>query len=309
MEIVAESGGFLLSWRQPINGEFAIRLRPRLSGGALDAEPQQQFATAQTLTRQWRVKALDSDLIGQQFSVEGLERTLTDVLLRVQWQNGEQSTHLLKPLTPALTLQRPTGRGAAVNQYAKLGFTHLWEGYDHLLYLLGLVLLARRFASLITMITAFTLAHSLTLALSVLGWVRLPSVGVEAVIALSVVYVAWEAARQSRAQQDLRALEHSWAQRWPWLIAFTFGLLHGFGFATVLRSIGLPDNEVAMPLLFFNVGLEAGQLLFVAAAVLLLAAFSKYASRLSKWTRLALPFAIGGIAMAWLIERLLAVVA
>jgi hypothetical protein len=286
-------------WRQPVIGEYAIALAPQLSSGWLDAAPTQQSVTPQTLSRTWRMDHPQEVLRGQTLTVIGLDRTLTDVFVRVHWRNGDETTALLKPLQPSMVLSPQNGSGAAIRQYFQLGLAHIASGYDHLLYLLGLMLLVGNLRALIGVITAFTAAHSLTLALSMLGLVKLQPAPVEAAIALSIVLVAAELRRGQLG-------EASFTHRYPWVVAFLFGLLHGFGFAGALRSMGLPDGAIAMPMLLFNLGIEAGQIFFVAAASALLWLLARQTPRLHGAVLRGLPFAVGGFAAWWLLERVAA---
>lgn len=287
-----------ITWRQPVSGDYAVRMRPRLSSGWLDGAPYAEQLTAQTLTRVWRAQQPVTALAGQTLSVEGLGNTLTDVFVRIEWPRARPLVTLLKPVAPALDIPAPGARGGAL-AYFRLGATHIWSGYDHLLYLVGLMLLVQGGWQLIKVISAFTLAHSLTLALSALDVVVLPPAPVEATIALSIVMVAAEAVRARRGATSLTL-------RRPWLIALLFELLHGFGFAGALRETGLPADSVALPLLLFNLGIEAGQLVFVGAVAGLGVAMGRISPSALRATRAALPLLLGGVAMAWLYERLLA---
>jgi hypothetical protein len=287
-----------ITWRQPVSGDYAVPLVPRLSAGWLDRAPDAEQLTSQTLTRVWREAMPVTALAGQTLSVEGLGNTLTDVFVRIDWPRGRPLVTLLKPVSPSMQIPVPGARGGSL-AYLALGATHIWGGYDHLLYLIGLMLLVRGRWQLAKVISAFTLAHSVTLALSALDLVVLPTAPVEAAIALSIVMVAAEAARACRGGDSLTL-------RRPWLVALLFGLLHGFGFAGALRETGLPADAVALPLLLFNLGIEMGQLLFVAAVGALGIALGRMAPALLRGTRAVLPLLLGGIAMAWLYERALA---
>ena len=279
-----------------MSGDYAIRLAPQLSSGWLEAPPTRQILSPQSLTRIWQLEQPITSLAGQQLSIAGLDRTLTDVLVRISWAPERETLVLLKPRHSSLLLQ-PEGAGAAIHEYFRLGVTHIWGGYDHLLYLLGLLLLIRGFLPLVKVISAFTLAHSLTLALSVLDVVVLPAAPLEVLIALSIVFVANELVR-------LRRGATSFCQQHPWLIALLFGLLHGFGFAGALRGIGLPPDAVATPLLLFNLGIEAGQLVFVAGVLLLLGALRHVTPDLALRVLRPVPHLIGALAVFWLIGRL-----
>jgi hypothetical protein len=298
LEITETATVTTIVWRQPMIAGYAQALSPRLSSGALDTAPQQQAATAQSLTRTWRISG-GAPLAGQTLQVDGLDHTLTDVFVRVRWRTGDETVALLKPLASAVVLQPATGSGAAVRAYFRLGVAHIWSGYDHLLYLLGLMLLVGNLRALLGVITAFTAAHSLTLALSVLGIVKLQPAPVEAAIALSILFVAVELRRGQLGKPG-------YAHAHPWVVAFAFGLLHGFGFAGALRSIGLPDGAIAAPLLLFNLGIEAGQVVFVAAVAGAFWLLVRRAPAARPALYRALPVAIGALASWWLIERSLA---
>jgi hydrogenase/urease accessory protein HupE len=190
-----------------------------------------------------------------------------------------------------------------VRTYAILGIEHILSGFDHLLFVLALVLLVQGTRRLLFTITAFTVAHSLTLAGATLGWVHVPGPPVEASIALSIVFVASEIVQTRRGR-------YSVTQHYPWVVAFTFGLLHGFGFAGALAQVGLPQSSIPIALLFFNVGVEVGQLLFVGAvlAVITVGCGAGQRLRLSQppWLWRIAPYAIGALASFWLVERIAA---
>ena len=185
--------------------------------------------------------------------------------------------------------------------YVPLGFEHILLGIDHLLFVLGLMLLVRSVSMLIKTITAFTVAHSLTLAAATFGWLGVPEGAVNACIALSIAYVAADVIRLRRGHAGMSA-------RWPWGVAFAFGLLHGFGFAGALTGIGLPPSNLPMALLFFNVGVELGQLAFVALVLLLWRSHTVLSARGPAWTELAAMYAVGSVAMFWFLSRVALIV-
>ncbi len=231
-----------------------------------------------------------------------LEGSTTRLLVDIAWLDGTRLSRVVEPSAPALTVYGiPAGAGLralapVALDYTALGFEHIWTGFDHLLFVVALTLLVRRPKLLLATITAFTVAHSVTLAATVLGWVSLPSAPVEATIALSIVLVCAECLRP----------EHSLVGRAPWAVAFSFGLLHGFGFASVLLEIGLPEKHVPLSLLFFNVGVELGQLAIIAGVVALrLLAEPLHLRR--PWLTPSIVYAMGGLAAFWTIDRLRAV--
>jgi hypothetical protein len=291
------AGDLRIVWRQPIAGVYAVPLVPSISTGWLRGEPNSSSRTDTTYVREWRIPAPHADLAGSTVEVQGLDRTITDVLLRVVYANGTELTQLLKPAMPRLQLPSASRAGVPIRQYLELGFTHIWGGLDHLLYVCGLMLLVRDTRTLIKTISGFTLAHSITLAAAALGYVHIPAAPVEAAIALSIVYVAVEVvnARENRT---------SLAQRAPWVIAFGFGLLHGLGFAGALAEVGLPAHAIPAALLVFNVGIEIGQLSFVVLLLLAAEALWRMAPQLVARLAWAPPYVIGSTASFWLIERL-----
>lgn len=240
-----------VTWKQPVLGDRRLPLDPVLPGHCeLLSEGLPEHTGAALIVRQ----DVRCDLSHGQLRVDGLSRTLTDVLVRITDLDGNQTSHMLKPDSPGLDLADPAPPIAA---YLFLGVEHLLFGIDHILFVIGLVLFVREPWMLLKTVTAFTLAHSITLALSVLELVRLPQGPVEAVIALSILFLARELMLPEARHSAIMRIA-------PYLMAFTFGLLHGFGFAGALADIGLPKNDLALSLLLFNVGIELGQLLVIA---------------------------------------------
>jgi len=244
-----------------------------------------------------KIETSDTELAGQRLDFVGLQATITDVLVRVQWLDGGQSTTIVRPAEAWITIPEPEGTWSVAREYGILGIEHILFGIDHLLFVLALLLITRGTMRLIKTITAFTLAHSITLGLAALGLTHVPIAPVEAVIALSIVFVAVEIIHARRGIPSLTA-------RKPWIIAFAFGLLHGFGFAGALGEIGLPAGRIPTALLFFNVGVELGQLMFVAVVLALIAILRRVRLPLPGWTELIPPYAIGSIAMFWVIQRI-----
>ncbi len=238
-------------------------------------------------------------LAGAEIYIEGLSTTLTDVLARVERADGTTQVVRLSPDSPSFIVGASPGWFQIARTYLDLGVEHILTGIDHLLFVLALLLLVTGVGPLVKTITAFTIAHSLTLAAATLGVVHVAPQPVEAVIALSIVFVATELLR-------VRAGSPRLAQSRPWMIAFLFGLLHGLGFAGALNEIGLPENAIPLSLLFFNVGVEVGQLLFVGAVLGVLAVVKKLSvvpPRAEAWLRLVTVYGIGACAAFWVIER------
>jgi hypothetical protein len=245
--------------------------------------------------KRWTIQ-VPRGLDGWEVAVHGLQTTMVDVLVRVAFADGRVVSRLLRPEAPSFVLGKADA-GPAAGGYFVLGVEHILLGIDHLLFVLALVLIVRGVGLLVKTITAFTLAHSITLALATLGVVNVPSAPVEAVIALSIVFVAAEIVRSHRGQRGL-------TEQAPWLVAGLFGLLHGFGFAGALAEVGLPQNDIPLALFFFNVGVEAGQLAFVGVVLALIAVARRFRLPAPESARLATPYAIGAVAMFWVIERI-----
>jgi hydrogenase/urease accessory protein HupE len=230
--------------------------------------------------------------------IAGLETTITDVLVRIHHADGRLESHLLRPGSPTVTLGGSTTAVERVAAYLRLGVQHILLGVDHLLFVLGLLLIVRGTMPLVKTISAFTLAHSITLAIATLGYASAPAVPLNAAIALSILFLGPEIVRVWRG-------ETSFTIRHPWVVAFAFGLLHGFGFASGLTAMGLPQAEIPLALLLFNVGVEIGQLLFVALILLLARSFRTLEIRWPRPVELLPGYAVGSLGAFWAIQRLL----
>ncbi|MEJ2320656.1 MAG: HupE/UreJ family protein, partial [Gemmatimonadales bacterium] len=222
--------------------------------------------------------------------------TRTDVLARVERADGTTQVARLTPRDFVFTVVAAPGAAEVAQTYFGLGVQHILFGFDHLLFVLALVLVVGDWGRLAKTVTAFTVAHSLTLAAATLGLVHVPQKPVEAAIALSIGFVAADILRAADGRQSLTT-------RAPWLMAFSFGLLHGLGFASALSEIGLPAGDIPLALLLFNVGVEAGQLLFIAAVLLAIAVARRLPAAVPRLARPLPAYAIGALAMFWVIER------
>ena len=241
--------------------------------------------------------ACEQSLTGKTVAIEGLEAYATDVLVRVQHVDGAVETHLVKPTEPAITLRRAGDVRQGAAAYLSLGIAHIALGLDHLLFVLGLLLIVRDRWTLLKTITAFTVAHSLTLAAATLHVISVPAAPLNAAIALSILFLGPEIVRGWRG-------ETSFTIRHPWAVAFAFGLLHGIGFASGLTGLGLPRAEIPLALLLFNVGVEAGQLAFVLLVTMLERAFRVLEVR---WPPLAVRvpgYVVGTLGAFWTITYL-----
>lgn len=239
-------------------------------------------------------------LEGGTLQIAGLERTSTDVLVRFDFADGVTGTHRLTPTDTSFVVPEQPDRLEVVQTYFAFGVEHILGGIDHLLFVLALLILVKGTRRIVATITAFTVAHSITLAGATLGWVNMPGPPVEAAIALSIAFVAAEILHSRQGRSGL-------TERYPWIVAFTFGLLHGFGFAGALTEVGLPQTEIPAALLFFNVGVEVGQLLFVAAVLAILWMIRRLTRRITipqvTWVSALPAYAIGSLAVFWVFER------
>jgi hydrogenase/urease accessory protein HupE len=235
-------------------------------------------------------------LAGRQIRIEGRAIGVTDVIARVERLDGSSQVERLAIETPEFTVRAPAETREVAWTYTVLGVEHILGGVDHLLFVLALLLIVHGTRRIFWTVTAFTAAHSVTLVAASLGWVHVPGPPVEAIIALSIVFVASEVVHGLRGKQGLTA-------RAPWVVAFSFGLLHGFGFAGALAEIGLPQNAIPLALFTFNVGVELGQLLFIAAVLPFRAVVERLTRRRYQWFPWAAAYGIGTIAAYWTIER------
>ena len=251
-------------WKVPGQGEdLRLGLYVQLPESCSNlTQPRGAFA-ANAYTERWSVQCAGGLSGGGTIRIAGLSATLTDVLVRIGRVEGSPQITRLTPATPSFVVEAAPSRMEIIRTYLILGTEHILTGVDHLLFVLGLLLLVRGFGKLVKTVSAFTVAHSLTLVAATLGWVHVPSPPVEATIALSIVFVAGEIIRARQGDASL-------TQRYPWVVAFTFGLLHGLGFASALAEVGLPQLSIPIALLFFNIGVEIGQGLALTAILIAL---------------------------------------
>ena len=287
-----------LDWRQPLSapGPAPLIIPELPENCAIDGEVSQRSGPA-ALLGSANVRC-SGPVAGQTIAMSGLIGR-SDVLARVTLLDRPVQTFRLSAQNPRAIIAAKPSAAQVWRSYFIIGGEHILMGWDHLLFVIALVLLVARPWAVVKAATAFTVAHSLTLAATVLGFVGLPQRPVEAIIALSIVFLAVELARQ------LRTGAISLTQRIPWVVAFIFGLIHGFGFAGALREIGLPEGEVPAALISFNLGVEAGQLLVIAAVLLLRYLIEKFASDAEKPAMQLATYAIGIIGAYWLIDRLI----
>jgi hydrogenase/urease accessory protein HupE len=294
-------GTWSLLWKKPSGGEAEIQMAPVVPEGCHLATPDRQQPWPGAVVVRGTLTCANG-LAGRTIAIAGLESTVTDVLVRVRHADGTLESHLLRPASPAVTLGGATSATERAAGYVRLGVQHILLGADHLLFVLGLMLIVGSRWTLVKTISSFTLAHSITLAIATLGYARAPLPPLNASIALSILFLGPEVVRTWRG-------ETSFTIRHPWVVAFAFGLLHGFGFASGLAAMGLPRGEVPLALLLFNVGVELGQVAFVLLVILLERSFRVLEVR---WPRLVvrLPgYAVGTLGAYWTIQRTVMLVA
>jgi hydrogenase/urease accessory protein HupE len=287
-----------------LSDDLRLAIYVNLPEGTKDLTPPRAGFNGGAYTERRTVRR-HGGLEGQAISIEGLSSTSTDVLVRVESLGWATQTERLSPTSTAFVVQAAPGAREVAATYLRLGIEHILFGFDHLLFVLALVILVREWRRVALTVTAFTIAHSVTLAAATLDLVNVPGPPVEASIALSIVLVAVEIVNARRGTPSLAA-------RWPWLVAFFFGLLHGFGFAGALAEVGLPHHAIPLALLFFNLGVEMGQLAFVAAVlatgelfrrVITLRFESAAVQRTINRVDVTAAYTIGAVAAYWLIER------
>jgi hydrogenase/urease accessory protein HupE len=296
-------------WKVPaLDASTTLKVAIVFPAGTEELSARKEIYAAGAAVQRWKIQVAGG-LEGKAISFDNLQNTGIDVLVRVERLDGSEQLERILPVAPRFTLEPSPGVWEVVRTYTVLGIEHILLGFDHLLFVFALVMIVRGTRPLLLTITAFTVAHSLTLALATLGIVQVPGPPVEAVIALSIVFVASEILLLRQGRESLTVKK-------PWLVAFSFGLLHGLGFAGALAEVGLPQNSIPLALLFFNVGVEIGQLLFIAAVLLgffwlasLAAALTrKYPGfpglqqRAPAWAA----YGIGALASFWVFERTVA---
>lgn len=286
---------FQVKWKVPMKGGKVLSLKP-IMPQKCKSTPSIRQSVGNALIGNWTM-VCPNGLAGQKIAISGLESTVTDVLVRITHADGFSSMNRLTPAAASFQIAAKQSFWEVAKTYTIIGVEHILLGIDHLLFVFALLLIVTGFRRLVGTITAFTVAHSITLVAATLGWVSVPQSPVEAVIALSILFLAVEIIHVQQGQEGL-------AKRSPWLIAFIFGLLHGFGFAGALSEVGIPQQSIPQALLFFNVGVELGQLMFVMAALFVGWVVKKILSKefLNKG-ELTIAYVIGSLSAFWLFER------
>ena len=290
------TGLFTVTWKVPTRGDKALAITPQLPDQLeLVGTPTAQ-KVAGALIEHATYKGDAESLTGQTIAIDGLTAVQTDVLLLIQFKDGTQHSAILRPGSPRFTIPLEASKLQVAGDYWRLGTVHILEGVDHLLFVLALLIIVVGFKQLLMAVTSFTVAHSITLVLATLGVVHMPAAPTEAIIALSILFLATEIVHKHNGQFSL-------TEKYPWVVAFVFGLFHGLGFAGALSEIGVPQHEVPLALFMFNVGVETGQLLFIAVVLSLVAVLKKLPFTAPQGAWRLLPYSIGSVAAFWTIER------
>ena len=291
------AGQFSLLWRTPVLAGMRLPIVLKLPADVKNLrEPSVQELADSFLERRW-IDAGPNGLAGQRIEFPGLQGTITDVLVRVEMLDGRSWTTIVHPSQPWVEITAAQTRLEVMGTFIVQGIRHILFGADHMLFVLGLLLIVKDRWMLLKTITAFTVAHSITLAIATLGYAEAPVLPLNAAIALSILFLGPEIVRSWRG-------ETSFTIRHPWVVAFAFGLLHGFGFASALTSAGLPKAELPVALLSFNVGVEIGQLSFVALILSLERAFRILEVRWPRWAEALPGYTVGSLGAFWTVQRL-----
>ena len=328
LEINMQAGGTAeIVWKVPLVKGRRMNITPALPESCQALTPPATYALSNAVLERWTVDCGTTGLAGGTITIDGLETTQTDVLVRLLFADGRTTTTRLSPNETSFVVPETLSRFAVAKTYLQLGVEHILSGFDHLLFILTLLIIRlgvgptagreaevigtkgesgaskalqrRRIWRLLMTLTAFTIAHSITLALSVLGYVDVPSAPIEAIIALSIVFVAAEIIYSRQGRPSL-------IERQPWLVAFIFGLLHGLGFAGALSEIGLPESAIPMALFSFNVGVELGQVAFDAVVLALMWGVWRLRIRWPAWAWRVPAYGIGSLAAFWSFQRVAA---
>ena len=298
LSLVSENE-YAVVWKVPAARGRPMAIAARLPANCTPDMPEHPIWDGSAYVARWNVTC-PGGLEGGTIQIDGLAKTSTDVLVRFDYADGVNEARRLTPGNPSFVVPTQPNPLEVARAYLLLGVEHILSGFDHLLFVFALLLLVKGSRRILATVTAFTLAHSLTLAIATLGYVHVSGPPVEATIALSIVFIAAEIIQSRKGKPGL-------TERYPWVVAFTFGLLHGFGFAGALTELGLPQKSIPVALLLFNVGVELGQLFFI-AALFTVAVLARHFTRrvevpLPEWTWAVPPYAIGSVAMFWVIQR------
>ena len=291
-----EPGWFEVTWKVPMRGDRVLALSPVLPPSLIPLGPPASHIVPGAHIQYSTYKTEGESLVGETVSIDGLTALQIDVLLQIKLADGRTHSAILRPKSPSFEIPAHETKGAVAWSYWRMGTTHILGGIDHLLFVLALMLIVPGYWRLFKTITAFTVAHSISLGLASLGFVHVPPGPTEAVIALSILFLAVEVVHSRQGKVSL-------TERAPWIVAFVFGLFHGLGFAGALSEVGLPEHAIPLALFMFNVGVESGQILFVGAALAIMAVLRRVPVAWPAGSWHLMPYTIGSLAAFWTIQR------
>jgi hydrogenase/urease accessory protein HupE len=291
-----EAGVFDITWKVPSVNGMVLSIRPMLPASLKAVGPSNNTKLPGTIIEYATYQLAGESITGEKIFIDGLSTVQIDVLVQIYFLDGTSHSALLQPSSPEYIIPEPGTKVTISWAYLRMGVQHILSGIDHLLFVLALLIIVPHRWKLFKTITAFTVAHSITLGLAVLGLVNIPPAPTEAIIALSIVFLAVEIIHVKQGKYSL-------TESYPWIVAMIFGLFHGLGFAGALTQIGLPANEIPLALLMFNVGVEIGQVMFILAVLLVMAGLNKVKVSWPVWSWKVLPYAIGSIASFWVVQR------
>jgi len=288
---------FSILWRVPVLSGMRLPIRLELPKNVQYTRDSELQELADSHLERYWINAGPQGLAGQHIEFPGLQFTITDVLVRVEMLDGRKLTAIVHPSQPWMEVAAAQTTRQVVGTYLIQGIRHILFGADHMLFVLGLLLIVQDRWMLLKTVTAFTLAHSITLAVATLGYAAVPVLPLNAAIALSILFLGPEIVRSWQG-------DSSFTIRHPWVVAFAFGLLHGFGFASALTSAGLPHHELPLALVSFNVGVELGQLGFIGLILALERSFRILEIHWPRWAEVLPGYTVGSLGAFWTIQRL-----
>jgi hydrogenase/urease accessory protein HupE len=289
-------GQYSLLWRTPVLVNRRLPVVLRLPADLKNTKPPEVEELADSLVERRWIDAGPKGLAGKRIEFAGLQGTITDAVVKVELLDGRSWTTFAHPSQPWIEIAADQSRAGVMGAYIVQGIRHILFGADHMLFVLGLLLIVKDRWMLLKTVTAFTVAHSLTLAIATFGYASAPVLPLNAAIALSILFLGPEIVKSWRGETSLTI-------RKPWLVAFLFGLLHGFGFASALTSAGLPRKDLPLALLSFNIGVEIGQVWFIAIILLLERAFRQLEIRWPRWVQAVPGYTVGALGAFWTVQR------
>ena len=289
-------GQFDVLWRTPVLAGNRLPVQLKLPAELKNTRERTLQELADSLLERRTIDAAAGGLAGKRIEFPGLQLTITDVFVRLELLDGRKLTSIVRPAQPWIEIAAAQSGWQVAGTYTLEGIRHILFGADHLLFVLGLLLIVKDRWMLVKTVTAFTLAHSITLAIATLGYASVPLLPLNFAIALSILFLGPEVVRSWRG-------ETSFTIRHPWLVAFAFGLLHGFGFASALAGAGLPRSDLPLALLNFNVGVEIGQRAFIALVLALERSVRVLQMHWPRWAELLPGYVVGGLGAFWTLQR------